>query len=56
MVIVINSNKYMSWLNPIWVVKIMGWKVLHKTFLANGIFDLYYIYCEDVAPEYMLDN
>ena len=53
MVIVINSNKYMSWLNPIWVVNVMGSKVLDKTFPVNGIFNLYNIYCEKVDSKYI---
>ena len=56
MVISINHNKYAPYINPIWVIDTMGWKVARNTFFPMGIFDLYNVYCEEVAPEYMPDK
>lgn len=55
MVITINHNAFLSYMNPIWVTTTMGWKVAGNTFSSDGLYELYNYYRNEVSPEFLPD-
>ena len=56
MTITINPHIFKSAVNPILINNIAGEGIADKTYTPDRIYDLYNIYCEKVAPEYMPDT
>ena len=56
MVITINPHTFAQNVNPIWITSVMVLKIADGTCTPDRLYELYNIYCEKVAPEYMPDK
>ena len=57
MVITINPHYWAPLVvNPIWINRVAVSGIADKTLTSDRLYELYNIYCEDVAPEYMPDK